>query len=173
MLTLSEEQIDIFTDEFYNEINKVHKFIIICICAVIIIYGINFFIFIYFYQKVEERKQSYLSVFYEIGSSFIVTSLAKCEKFSQRIQLQDDMMGAGEKVSFGTSTEDSDLDNDIGSISSLGKIKNNVNNSAGKARNVKKKFKFKNENRWFYCYFYFTLCSNFLIWFLLYKKYFI
>ena len=138
MLTLSEEQIDIFTDEFYNEINKVHKFIIICICAVIIIYGINFFIFIYFYQKVEERKQSYLSVFYEIGSSFIVTSLAKCEKFSQRIQLQDDMMGAGEKVSFGTSTEDSDLDNDIGSISSLGKIKNNVNNSAGKARNVKK-----------------------------------
>ena len=138
MLSLSEEQIDVFTEEFYNEISKVHKLIIICIVAVIIIYGINFFIFIYFYQKVEERKQSYLSVFYEIGSSFIVTSLAKCEKFSQRIQLQDDMMGAGEKVSFGTSTEESDLDNDIGSISSLGKIKNNTSNNAGKARNVKK-----------------------------------
>ena len=139
MLTLSEGQIDIFTDEFYNEIDKVHMLIIICICVAIIVYGINFFIFIYFYQKVEERKQSYLSVFYEIGSSFIVTSLAKCEKFSQRIQLQDDMMGAGEKVSIGTSTEDSDMEgNDIGSISSLGKIKNNVNNNAGKARNVKK-----------------------------------
>ena len=139
MLTLSEGQIDIFTDEFYNEIDKVHMLIIICIVAAIIVYGINFFIFIYFYQKVEERKQSYLSVFYEIGSSFIVTSLAKCEKFSQRIQLQDDMMGAGEKVSFGTSTEDSDMEgNDIGSISSLGKVKNNVNNNAGKARNVKK-----------------------------------
>ena len=138
MLTLSEKQIDIFTDEFYNEIHKVHRLIIICICVVIVIYGINFFIFIYFYQKVEERKQSYLSVFYEIGSSFIVTSLAKCEKFSQRIQLQDDMMGAGEKISLGTSTEESDLENDIGSISSLGKIKNNVNNNAGKARNVKK-----------------------------------
>ena len=138
MLSLSDEQIDIFTEEFYHEIDKVHKFIIICICAVIVIYGINFFIFIYFYQKVEERKQSYLSVFYEIGSSFIVTSLAKCEKFSQRIQLQDDMMGAGEKVSLGTSTEESDLENDIGSISSLGKIKNNVSNSSGKARNVKK-----------------------------------
>ena len=65
--------------------------------------------------------------------------MAKCEKFSQRIQLQDDMMGAGEKVSFGTSTEESDLEgNDIGSVSSLGKIKNNVNSNAGKARNVKK-----------------------------------
>ena len=138
MLSLSDEQIDIFTEEFYHEIDKVHKLIIICICAVIVIYGINFFIFIFFYQKVEERKQSYLSVFYEIGSSFIVTSLAKCEKFSQRIQLQDDMMGAGEKVSLGTSTEESDLENDIGSISSLGKIKNNVGNSTGKARNVKK-----------------------------------
>ena len=139
MLTLSEGQIDIFTDEFYNEIKSVHTLIIICICIAIVVYGINFFIFIYFYQKVEERKQSYLSVFYEIGSSFIVTSLAKCEKFSQRIQLQDDMMGAGEKVSFGTSTEESDMEgNDIGSISSLGKIKNNVNNHSGKARNVKK-----------------------------------
>ena len=48
-------------------------------------------------------------------------------------------MGAGEKVSFGTSTEESDLEgNDIGSVSSLGKIKNNVNSNAGKARNVKK-----------------------------------
>ena len=45
---------------------------------------------------------------------------------------------AGEKVSLGTSTEESDLENDIGSISSLGKIKNNVGNSTGKARNVKK-----------------------------------
>ena len=139
MLNLSEGQIDIFSEEFYKEIDKVHLIIIICIVIAIIVYGINFFIFIYFYQKVEERKQSYLSVFYEIGSGFIVTSLAKCEKFSQRIQLQDDMMGAGEKVSFGTSTEESDMDgNEIGSISSVGKIKNNVNNHAGKARNVKK-----------------------------------
>ena len=139
MLSLAEEQIDIFSDEFYHEIDKVHIFIIICIIIAILIYAINFYIFIYFYQKVEERKQSYLSVFYEIGSSFIVTSLAKCERFSQRIQLQDDMMGAGERVSFGTSTEESDLENnDIGSVSSLSKIKNNVNNNAGKARNVKK-----------------------------------
>ena len=62
MLTLSEEQIDIFTDEFYNEINKVHKFIIICICAVIIIYGINFFIFIYIFLSKSRRKKAKLFI---------------------------------------------------------------------------------------------------------------
>ena len=138
MLLISEEQIDVFTEEFYGEISKVHKIIIICYVILFLIYALNFIIFIYFYQKVEERKQSYLSVFYEIGSNFIVTSLAKCEKFSQRIQLQDDMIGAGEKISISSSTEESDMDNELGSISSLSKIKNSTNNNAGKARNVKK-----------------------------------
>ena len=106
----------------------------------VVVYALNYYIFIHFYQKVEERKQSYLSVFYEIGSSFIVTSLAKCEKFSQKIQLQDDMLGLqGEKISIDSSSEDSDMDNnDIGSVSSLGKIKENKISNAGKARNVKK-----------------------------------
>ena len=139
MLVISDQQIDNFTDEFYNEIKKAHLVLIICICVMIIVYGFNYFIFVHFYQKVEERKQSYLSVFYEIGSSFIVTSLAKCEKFSQRIQLQDDMMGVqGEKISIDSSSEESDMDNDIGSISSLGKIKDTNVSNAGKARNVKK-----------------------------------
>ena len=139
MMVISEQQIDNFTDEFYNEIKNVHRILIICMCIMVIVYAINYFIFIHFYQKVEERKQSYLSVFYEIGSSFIVTSLAKCEKFSQKIQLQDDMMGAGgEKISIDTSTEDSEMENDIGSISSLGKIKEKKISSAGKARNIKK-----------------------------------
>ena len=139
MMIISEQQIDNFTDEFYNEIKKAHYVLIICICVMIVVYALNYYIFIHFYQKVEERKQSYLSVFYEIGSSFIVTSLAKCEKFSQKIQLQDDMMGAqGEKISIDSSSEDSDMENDIGSVSSLGKIKENKMSNAGKARNVKK-----------------------------------
>ena len=138
MMVIAEEQIDNFTDEFYNEIKNVHNILFICMAVMIVVYAINFFIFVHFYQKVEERKQSYLSVFYEIGSSFIVTSLAKCEKFSQRIQLQDDMMGTGEKISIDSSSAESDLENDIGSISSLGKIKDKKETSAGKARNIKK-----------------------------------
>ena len=138
MMVISEQQIDNFTDEFYNEIKNVHFVLIICISVMVIVYAFNFFIFVHFYQKVEERKQSYLSVFYEIGSGFIVTSLAKCEKFSQKIQLQDDMMGAGERISIDSSSEESDMENDIGSVSSLGKIKDNKISKAGKARNVKK-----------------------------------
>jgi len=139
MMVISEQQIDNFTDEFYNEIKKAHYIIIVCICVMIVVYAINFYIFVHFYQKVEERKQSYLSVFYEIGSSFIVSSLAKCEKFSQRIQLQDDMMGAqGEKISIESSSEESEMENDIGSVSSFAKIKDNKISNAGKARNVKK-----------------------------------
>ena len=139
MMVISEQQIDNFTDEFYNEIKKAHYILIVCIAVMIIVYAFNFFIFVHFYQKVEERKQSYLSVFYEIGSNFIVTSLAKCEKFSQKIQLQDDMMGMqGEKISIDSSSEDTDIENDIGSIASIGKIKDNKISNAGKARNVKK-----------------------------------
>ena len=138
MMVIAENQIDNFTNEFYNEIKNVHLILIICIIVATIIYAIDFIVFVHFYQKVEERKQSYLSVFYEIGSSFIVSSLAKCEKFSQKIQLQDDMVGAGEKISIDSSSVDSDMDNDIGSISSLSKIKEKKVTSAGKARNVKK-----------------------------------
>ena len=139
MMLISEDQIENFTNEFYNEIKNAHIILIICICVAIVVYAFNYFIFVHYYQKVEERKQSYLSVFYEIGSSFIVSSLAKCEKFSQKMQLQDDMMGAqGEKISLDSSSEESDMENDIGSVSSLGKIKENKMSSAGKARNVKK-----------------------------------
>ena len=139
MLLISEQQIDNFTDEFYNEIRKAHNIIFMCIAIMVVLYAFNYYLFVHFYQKVEERKQSYLSVFYEIGSNFIVTSLAKCERFSQKIQLQDDMMGAqGERISIDSSSEDSEMQNDIGSVSSLSKIKETKSSNAGKARNVKK-----------------------------------
>jgi hypothetical protein len=48
------------------------------------------------------------------------------------------MMGTGEKISIDSSSAESDLENDIGSISSLGKIKDKKETSAGKARNIKK-----------------------------------
>ena len=84
---LSEQQIDNFTDEFYNEIKKAYIIILISIIIMIVVYTFNFLIFVHFYQKIEETRQSYLSVFYEIGSSYIVTSLSKCKKFSPKIKI--------------------------------------------------------------------------------------
>ena len=122
MLVLSSEQIDNFTNEFYSEIKKGEKILFVCMAVFFVVYGRNYYLFITFYEKVEERKQSYLAIFYEIGSSFIVTSLVKCERFSQKIQIQDNITGGGkvDKISLDTSSnEDSDNENDIGSIASL------------------------------------------------------
>ena len=141
MLVLSNEQIDNFTNEFYNEIKKGQMISFICMAVMFCVYAINYYIIIFFYEKVEERKQSYLSVFYEIGSGFIVSSLAKCERFSQKIQIQDDITGnnnKGEKISMDSSSnDDSDNDNELGSISSL-KQSNLKINTSNKARNIKK-----------------------------------
>ena len=100
LLLCSEEQMQILTNEFYSVVRKGHIEIIICLVALIIAYVGCFFIFKYYHEKVEERKQSYLSVFYEIGGQFIILSLTKCERFSQKLQIQEDMVGAqGEKIS--------------------------------------------------------------------------
>ena len=144
MLVLASEQIDNFTNEFYNEIKNGEKVLFICMAVIFVIYAINYYLFITFYEKVEERKQSYLAVFYEIGSGFIVSSLAKCEKFSQKIQIQDDIVGNNavggvEKISLDSSSnEDSDNENDIGSIASLKQNTIKKPESAGKARKIKK-----------------------------------
>ena len=142
MLVLASEQIDNFTDEFYSEIKKGQTVLFICMAVMFVVYSINYFIFIFFYEKVEERKQSYLAVFYEIGSGFIVNSLAKCEKFSQKIQIQDDIIGnnaGGEKVSLeSSSNNDSDNDNELGSLSSLKQGNIVKKDNAGKARKTKK-----------------------------------
>ena len=141
MLVLASEQIDNFTDEFYGEIKKGQTVLFICMAVMFVVYAINYFIFIFFYEKVEERKQSYLAVFYEIGSGFIVNSLAKCERFSQKIQIQDDIIGnnIGDRVSLESSSNiDSDNDNELGSLSSLKQGNIVKKDNAGKARKTKK-----------------------------------
>ena len=141
MLVLSSEQIDNFTNEFYSEIKKGEKILFVCMAVFFVVYGINYYLFITFYEKVEERKQSYLAVFYEIGSSFIINSLAKCERFSQKIQIQDDITGGGkaEKISLDTSSnEDSDNENDIGSVASIKQASAKKIDNAGKARKIRK-----------------------------------
>ena len=41
-MVISEQQIDNFTDEFYNEIKKAHIIILICIIVMIVVYTYNF-----------------------------------------------------------------------------------------------------------------------------------
>ena len=139
LLIYSENQIQLLKDEFYNIVKNENKIILICLAALLIAYLSFYFIFNYFNQKVEERKQSYLSVFYEIGGEFIILSLAKCEKFSQKLQLQENINGGHkEKTSLDSSSiEGSDLDNEIQASSIIKQNKENKINISKKEKATK------------------------------------
>ena len=138
ILVYAEKQLEIVKNEFIREGDFGNVIIIICIVVSVVDYAICFTVFVYFYKKVEERKQSYLSVFYEIGVGFIIHSLNKCEKFSHKIQLEDNSNIAenlGEKISLNTSSnDDSDMDTDLCSTSSVKKSKENKINLAHKEK---------------------------------------
>ena len=86
LLISSEEQMWTLTEKFQDKIKEGHDLLIICCCAVFIIYCICTFIFIIFYQKLEDKKNKYLSIFNELDNDLILSSLSKCEKFSQKLQ---------------------------------------------------------------------------------------
>ena len=143
LLISSENQIKAITEEFHNIIKSGHSIIIICFVALLALYVGCYFVFNYFYEKVEERKQSYLSVFYEIGGEFIILSLAKCEKFSQKLQLQEDNLGVptgikGFKKSLDySSNDDFDIDGDIQTSSIFKPNKENKITTINKDKNIK------------------------------------
>ena len=117
----SENQMKTLTDLFEHKTKNAETITIICCVINFILYVICYIIFIHFYKKVEERKQSYLSVFYEISNNLIVISLSKCEKFLHKLQLQENsLLGKGEKFSLDSSfNEDSVGDNDLNNSSLL------------------------------------------------------
>ena len=128
MLKMVNEQIDIIIEEFDEEIKTDHYYIIACIFLVIIIYIINYIIFVIFYQKVENRKQSYLSIFEQIGKEYIFDSLDRCEKFSKKIHIQDDFVGqqienASNEYSSIKDEEENGKTTELASTGSMKKIK--------------------------------------------------
>ena len=139
LIIYAEKQIETLTNEFGTIVKKGNIIIIICIIALFLVYVVCFLIFNHFYEKVEERKRSYLSVFYEIGEQFIISSLAKCEKFSQKLQLQEDNIGTqADKFSADSSSiDDSYLDIDIQASSIIKQNKENKINSNKNDKNGK------------------------------------
>jgi hypothetical protein len=139
ILMASKDFITKMVDEFYEVIKNGNHIIIICFAILLVIYCACFFIFIFFYQKVEERKQSYLSVFYEIKGELIILSLAKCEKFAHKLQIQEDNIGGqGDKISLDSTTiDDSDIDNDIQASSIIKQNKDSKSNISKAEKNIK------------------------------------
>jgi len=101
-------------------------FIVYCLCA---------FIFIIFYKKVNIKKYKYLSLLNELDTDLIISSLNKCEKFSQKLHEKND--------SKETKNQDNILfDSDSGNFS-----ENEIDtNSPDKKNSNAKVLKSKNDN---------------------------
>ena len=77
---------EIFMQELiYNiSVYKLYLFLIFGGCVLLFI--IDFLYLIFSYDKVAERKESYLEVFFDINKHSIETSLESCEFFNKKIQ---------------------------------------------------------------------------------------
>ena len=124
-LIMINEQIELIIDEFNEGILFEKYYLLICALIMIIVYIISYFIFIHFYKKVENKKESYLLIFKNLGKEYIFESLKKCEIFSQQIHLKDDLKNNQiENNTEEFSKDEENLENnDIISINNIKKIK--------------------------------------------------
>ena len=157
----AEDQIKIISNEFEYIIKFGNKIIIICFIVLFIVYAGCFFIFYYFYEKVEERKQNYLSIFYEISDQFIISSLSKCEKFSLKLQMQGDNLAVqGDKISLGSSSfDESYIENDFQASSIIKQNKENKINFSILEKKSKNHFLIKIKIIGFIIFFILFLCQ--------------
>ena len=139
LLIYAEKLIKLLTNEFYHIVKSGFNIIILCLIILFVVYTICYILFNHFYEKVQERKQTYLSIFYEIGGHFIILSLSKCEKFSQKLQSQtDNYVFQGDKISIDSSSlDESDMDNDVSSPSIIKQNKDSKITTIKKDKNGK------------------------------------
>ena len=141
MLKMINEQIDIIIEEFYEELKIENIYLVIGIIAIILIYIIFYILFIFFYQKVEIRKLNYLSIFDDIGKDYILSSLEKCEVFSQKIHLKDESnINQNENTSNNFSAKDNYFidNNDLSPRNNLKKI-NEIKQVTSSTKDISKR----------------------------------
>ena len=108
----AEEQMLILTEKFGKKITSEQALIFICCSAVFIVYCICTFIFFYYHKKVITKKEKYLSLINDLDKNLIVSSLVKCEKFSEKLLDRTNNKTKDEKISDDSSINLSENDND-------------------------------------------------------------
>ena len=79
-------------------------------------------------KEVSVKKNSYLTVFFEIGKRVILKSLAKCEKFSMKYQNENNAAYNSSNVTdVSSNSEDSGLLNDVSINTSANKTNSKQN----------------------------------------------
>ena len=150
LLISSEKQMYTLTEKFEEKIKYGQNIIIICCCGIFIIDVLCIIIFTFFYNKVILKKYNYLSVLNELDSNLIISSLQKCEKFSQKLQERKQIKDFKEKkISVDSSSiNNSEIENDNSSFLIDKKNKGDktiqsVNNKKDNKKKSKKKYIFQ------------------------------
>ena len=82
----TEKQLERLNEKMDEKIKLGHNIIIICCVVIFLIFcGCNF-IFSYFYKKITENKNKYLSVLIGLDKNLIISSLQKCDKLLQKLK---------------------------------------------------------------------------------------
>ena len=158
-----EEIIKIYLSEVYI---KSRKFLIIAIILLVVFFVINiaiYFIIKIIYLEIIVRKESYISIFYDIKLSFIKTSMFKCEKFINTIN-PNDIEIENEKNDNGVdSISLSDFGQDFLNNNEFNNERKNKNNKINNNQ-VRKEIKFKevSQNRIFKLKLFGILCFSFI-----------
>ena len=123
---------------FLNNFNREFiSIIIIFVVCELMVFGAYFVVMIAM-KEVSVKKNSYLTVFFEIGKRVILKSLAKCEKFSMKYQNENNAAYNSSNVTdVSSNSEDSDLLNDVSINTSANKTnsKQNQPSSHSKKKN--------------------------------------
>ena len=139
LLIISEKQMWKLTEEFNESVQEGHQLIIICCCAIFIVYCLCTVIFIFFYKKINIKKNKYKSILNELDNTLIISSLNKCEKFSQKLKKEKNSKELKDKDILFDSSSSNYSENEI-DINMLNKKNTNIKTLKNK-NDIKKKNK--------------------------------
>ena len=134
------KQIELFISELVLRESNIVKYIIIIGCVFLFLHIILSIITYKIYSLIVKKKESYISVFYGIGLSLIMTSIKKCEIFINKINQND------EKTKYKDNDDESNsLDfssnNNLNNIISENKFdKKKINNNKKQKKLIKNRY---------------------------------
>ena len=77
---------EIYINELYNKVKEIKIILIIGFLLLFIILIGIYFLIVYSYDKVNQRKESYIQIFFNINIQTIQKSLEKCEHFANKVK---------------------------------------------------------------------------------------
>lgn len=109
ILSGGKVQTQLLFEKFKSMIVKEKNKFLLFIGLDCLFFFLTYFLFVHCYDKVEELKQNYLAVFYEIGENLITSCLNKCELFYHKVQAQASEENIGSVLISNNSDEISDV----------------------------------------------------------------